>query len=175
MSESQAESVLIEDADSELLDVLECLTFSIGSESFGVDILQVQEIRGWEAVTRIPNTPEYMMGVFNLRGAIVPVYDLRLRLGMEFREYVKETVVIILRAMGRKGERSIGIAVDEVSDVFLINRDGIQAAPDFGTRLNTEFIHGITAVDDRMITLLQVDMLQPSEQQVKIVSELGQV
>ena len=104
------------------------------------------------------------MGVFNLRGAIVPVYDLRLRLGMEFLEYTSDTVMIILRAQGLNGERSIGIAVDEVSDVFLIDREQIKEAPDFGARLNTEFIQGVTAAGARMITMLQVNMLQPPEQ-----------
>ncbi len=168
MSESEMVSVAADAAEVEVTDVLECLTFSIGAECFGVNILKVQEIRTWEEVTRIPNAPEYVMGVFNLRGSIVPVYDLRLRLGMEFREYVKETVVIILGVEGNSGERSVGIVVDEVSDVFLIDRKDVKDAPDFGSRLNNEFIGGVTAADTRMITLLQVDALQPPEQQIKV-------
>jgi len=173
MSDSNVSGTVAETTENELVDMVECLTFSIGTECFGVEILRVREIRAWEAVTSIPNAPEYVMGVFNLRGEIVPVYDLRLRLGMEFRDYVKETVVIVLRAQGHNGERSIGIAVDEVSDVFLIDREEIKDAPDFGSKLNTEFIQGIAAVDTRMITMLQVDMLQPPGQRVDAVSELG--
>ncbi len=174
MSESEVDSVATDGAEAEVADVLECLTFSIGSECFGMNILRVQEIRAWEDVTRIPNAPEYVMGVFNLRGSIVPVYDLRLRLGMEFREYVEQTVVIILRVLGINGERSIGIVVDEVSDVLLIEQKDVKAAPDFGSKLNNEFIGGITAADTRMITLLQVDMLQPLGQQVKVAAGLEQ-
>ncbi|MCP3671399.1 MAG: chemotaxis protein CheW [Gammaproteobacteria bacterium] len=159
--------VAVDAAEIEVADALECLTFSIGAECFGINILKVQEIRTWEDVTRIPNAPEYVMGVFNLRGSIVPVYDLRLRLGMEFREYVRETVVIILGVEGSSGERSVGIVVDEVSNVFLIDRKDVKEAPDFGSKLNNEFIGGVTAADARMITLLQVDMLQPPEQQIK--------
>ena len=159
-------------SEADAADSLEYLTFCIGTEYFGVDILKVQEIRAWEDVTRIPNAPEYVMGVLNLRGAIVPVYDLRLRLGMKFREYGKETVVIILRVLGNIGERNIGIAVDVASDVLLTNQWEIKGAPDFGSRMNTEFISGITTVGDKMITLLQVDMLQPPEQQKKEVGKM---
>jgi len=173
MSDSNVSGTVAETTENELVDMVECLTFSIGTECFGVEILRVREIRAWEAVTSISNAPADVVGVFNLRGEIVPVYDLRLRLGMEFRDYVKETVVIVLRAQGHNGERSIGIAVDEVSDVFLIDREEIKDAPDFGSKLNTEFIQGIAAVDTRMITMLQVDMLQPPGQRVDAVSELG--
>ncbi len=149
-------------------DAIEYLTFCLAEEYFGVNILKVQEIRAWENVTRIPNAPEYIMGVLNLRGSIVPVYDLRLRLGMEFAEYDAETVVIILKVLGVNGERNIGIAVDEVSDVLLTNSSDIKAAPDFGDKLNTEFISGIASVEKKMVTLLATDLLQPLEQQVKV-------
>jgi purine-binding chemotaxis protein CheW len=155
---------------ADMVDNLEYLTFSIGAECFGMDILKVQEIRAWEKVTRIPNAPEYVMGVLNLRGAIVPVYDLRLRIGMKFRNYDQETVVIILKAKGNTGERSIGIVVDVVSDVLLASQQEINVAPDFGSKLDTRFISGITTAGDRMVTLLQVDMLQPPEQQKKETS-----
>ncbi|MEJ2529060.1 MAG: chemotaxis protein CheW [Gammaproteobacteria bacterium] len=161
--------------EAEMADHFEYLTFSVGAECFGVDILKVQEIRAWEEVTRIPNAPEYVMGVLNLRGAIVPVYDLRLRIGMEFREYDQETVVIILRAMGNSGERNIGVVVDTVSDVLLTTAQEVKAAPDFGSRLDTRFISGITTSADRMVTLLQVDMLQPPEQQKRETSGMEPV
>lgn len=155
---------------ADMLDSREYLTFCIATECFGVDILKVQEIRAWEDVTRIPNTPEYVMGVLNLRGAIVPVYDLRLRIGMKFREHDQETVVIILRVQGNRGKRNIGIVVDMVSDVLLTSQREIKAAPDFGAKMDTRFISGITTAGDRMVTLLQVDMLQPPEQQQRDAS-----
>lgn len=164
-SESNAGRVVADMVDSQ-----EYLTFCIATECFGVDILKVQEIRAWEDVTRIPNAPEYVMGVLNLRGAIVPVYDLRLRLGMNFREYDRETVVIILRVLGNSGTRNIGIVVDVVSDVLLTSQREIKAAPNFGAKMDTRFISGITTAGDRMVTLLQVDMLQPPEQQKRDAS-----
>jgi purine-binding chemotaxis protein CheW len=158
--------------EEDRVDNLEYLTFCIGVECFGVDILKVQAIRAWEDVTRIPNAAEYVMGVLNLRGLIVPVYDLRLRIGMEFRKYEEETVVIILKAMGNTGERNIGVVVDEVSDVLLTNQEEIKGAPDFGCKMDARFISGITTVGEKLVTLLQVDMLQPPEQQRKEVAEM---
>lgn len=164
---SEIDSNVIE---QEREDAHEYLTFYLGREYFGIDILKVQEIRAWEDVTRIPNAHEYIMGVINLRGAIVPVYDLRLRMGMEFAEYPQESVVIILRVLGVNGQRNIGIAVDEVSDVLLAGSDSIKDTPDFGGKLDTEFISGITSSGEKAITLLMADMLQPQEQQAKAVS-----
>jgi purine-binding chemotaxis protein CheW len=158
-------------ADEGLADTYEYLTFSLGQEYFGVDILKVQEIMAWEDVTRIPNSPDYVMGVLNLRGSIVPVYDLRLRLGMEFVEYHDETVVIILRVLGDNGERNIGVAVDEVSDVLLTSSHDIKEAPDFGGKLNTDFISGMASAGEKVVTLLSADMLQPIGQQARIMSE----
>ncbi len=138
----------------------EYLSFRLGDEDYGVDILKVQEIRGWEPVTRIPNAPPYVRGVLNLRGAIVPVYDLRQRLGMESRGYDKETVVIVVRAQGEEGEKSIGLVVDAVSDVMRADADAIRPAPEFGARLDAEFLVGMMTVDDRMVMLLDVEVLQ---------------
>jgi purine-binding chemotaxis protein CheW len=162
----------VDTAEMEQEDALEYLTLSLGQEYFGVDILKVQEIMVWEDVTRIPNAPEYVMGVLNLRGSIVPVYDLRMRLGMEFVEYNEETVVIVLRVIGSNGERNIGIAVDEVSDVLLTSNQAIKDTPDFGDKLNAEFISGIASAEEKMITLLSADKLQPKEQQSKAVAEI---
>ncbi len=161
----------VDTVEMEQEDALEYLTLSLGQEYFGVDILKVQEIMVWVDVTRIPNAPEYVMGVLNLRGSIVPVYDLRMRLGMEFVEYNEETVVIILRVTGSHGERNIGIAVDEVSDVLLTSNQAIKDTPDFGDKLNAEFISGIASAEGKMVTLLSVDKLQPKEQQSKAVAD----
>jgi purine-binding chemotaxis protein CheW len=169
---SNLSEIEVDSTELEQVDVLEYLTFSLGQDRFGVDILKVQEIMAWEDVTRIPNAPEYVMGVLNLRGSIVPVYDLRLRLGMEFVEYSDETVVIILRVLGNGGERNMGIAVDGVSDVLLTNSHDVKDTPDFGDKLNAEFISGIASSDERVVTLLSADKLQPLEQQSKVVSEI---
>lgn len=142
----------------------EYLSFRLGDEDYGVDILRVQEIRGWEAVTRIPNSPDYVKGVLNLRGSIVPIFDMRQRLGMEPRQYSKNTVVIVLRIQGDQGERNMGVVVDEVSDVVTTHKESIRSTPEFGGSNATEFISGLTDADDRMIILLDVDKLLRQEE-----------
>lgn len=141
------------------VDYREYMAFSLGVEEYAVEILRVQEIRGWEPVTRIPNVPAYVKGVLNLRGTIIPVIDLRLRLGMPFRAYEKETVVIVLRVVDGQGEKSIGVVVDAVSGVLSVDAQTIQIAPDFGARLSTEFFDGLIAADEKMVMLLDVDRL----------------
>ncbi|MCB1752419.1 MAG: purine-binding chemotaxis protein CheW [Gammaproteobacteria bacterium] len=138
----------------------EYLTFSLGTEEYGVDILRVSELRGWGAVTRIPNAPEYVKGVLNLRGNIVPVFDLRQRLGIPFRAYEKETVVIILRVVASMTEKNIGVVVDAVSDVLCATAAEIQPSPDFGARLKTDLINGMISANDKMVMLLDVDKLK---------------
>ena len=141
----------------------EYLTFQSGTEDYGVDILRVQEIRAWETVTRIPNSPDYVKGVLNLRGAIVPVFDLRQRLGLGGIEYSKETVVIVLRVICRGKERSMGIVVDAVSDVLNAHTDSIRNTPEFGQDIATGFISGLADSDGKMIMLLDVDRLLNDE------------
>jgi purine-binding chemotaxis protein CheW len=131
----------------------------LGEEDYGVDILQVQEIRGWENVTRIPNSPEYVKGVLNLRGSIVPIFDMRQRLGMELWDYGKDTVVIVLRVKGANNERNIGVVVDGVSDVLIAEQSSIRNAPQFGAGVPTEFISGLADSEGKMVMLLDVDKL----------------
>ena len=138
----------------------EYLTFRLGEEDYGIDILRVQEIRGYEVVTRIPNQPVYVKGVLNLRGSIVPIFDLRERLGMETKTYGKETVVIVIATRDEVGERSIGVIVDEVSDVLHAETTDIKNAPDFGESLDTDYISGLATARDRMIMLINADKLQ---------------
>ncbi len=146
------------------------LTFELADEDYGVDILRVQEIRGWDVVTRVPNTPSYVKGVLNLRGAIVPIFDLRERFDLSSQEYTKDTVVIVLRVNGETGRRIMGIIVDAVSDVLNANSSGLANAPDFGSRVATEFIAGLVSAGDKMVMLLDVDKLlgqdQESEQEL---------
>lgn len=136
------------------------LTFSLAEEEYGVDILRVQEIKGWTPVTRIPKAPEYIRGVLNLRGEIVPIVDLRMRFGLDNIAYTATTVVIVL-GVKRPNDTSttIGIVVDGVSDVLSVAREDIRNSPDFGTVVDTHFIAGLTATKDGMVMLLDIDEL----------------
>jgi purine-binding chemotaxis protein CheW len=138
---------------------IEFLTFRLGDEDYGVDILRVQEIRGWEMVTRIPNSPLYVKGVLNLRGSIVPILDMRQRLGMDVREYSKDTVVIVLRVKTDSSQRNVGVVVDEVSDVLNTKQDNVCNAPQFGGGIPVEYITGLVDADGKMVMLLDVDKL----------------
>lgn len=138
---------------------LQFLSFTLGDEEYGVDILRVQEIRSWEPVSRIPNVPAYEKGVVNLRGAIVPIIDLRERFQLGHREYTPLTVVVVLQAHINDRIRVIGVVVDSVSDVVDVNKLNIQNAPNFGAKVSTEFINGLVSVNGRMVMLLDVDKL----------------
>jgi len=143
---------------------LQYLTFNLAGEEYGIDILKVQEIRGWVPVTKVPNAPAFVRGVMNLRGAIVPVIDLRLRFKLESVEYTKTTVVIVVTVQSASGSRIIGTVVDGVSDVLNINAADIQPAPDFGTAVHTEFISGLVTIESGMVMLLDVDRLLSVEE-----------
>ncbi len=138
---------------------MQFLSFTLGEEEYGVDILSVQEIRSWEPVSRIPNVPSYEKGVVNLRGAIVPIIDLRERFNLEHSGYTNLTVVVVLQTILQGRSRTMGVVVDAVSDVNNINAQSIQSAPDFGTKVSTKFISGLVLVDERMLILLDVKKL----------------
>jgi len=138
---------------------LQFLSFTLGEEEYGVDILSVQEIRSWEPVSRIPNVPSYEKGVVNLRGAIVPIIDLRERFNLTHSEYTNLTVVVVLQTTLKGRSRTMGVVVDSVSDVNDIDADSIQSSPDFGIKVSTEFISGLALVDERMLILLDVKKL----------------
>ncbi len=136
------------------------LTFILGGEEYGVDILNVQEIRGWEQATPIPNTPDYVLGVINLRGLIVPIIDLRNRFEMERAEYGPLTVIVIVKLTGKsKSSRTVGMVVDEVSDVYNVSEEEIGDLPDVGSIVGTEFIKGVASVKEKMIIVLDIDLL----------------
>lgn len=135
------------------------LTFMLGDETYGVDILRVQEIRGWAPVTRIPQSPPHVLGVLNLRGSIVPIVDLRMRLSLERAEYTPITVIIVLSVEAAQGRRDFGVVVDGVSDVIDIQRSEVKQAPDLGAQVNMEFIQGLATVAERMVMLLDIDRL----------------
>jgi len=131
----------------------EVLVFVLGSEEYGVEILKVQEIRGYEKVTPIPSAPDYLKGVVNLRGIIVPVIDMRVKFGMADPKYDSFTVVIILRIAGRV----IGIVVDGVSDVVRLAASDVKAAPQLGSIVDSGFLAGLATQDERMILLLDIE------------------
>lgn len=135
------------------------LTFVLGDENYAVDILRVQEIKGWSPVTHIPNTPEYMRGVLNLRGTIVPIVDLRMRFNMSSVEYTELTVVVVLSVKAEGRERILGIVVDGVSDVLSVKDEEVKPTPDFGGTISTEYIKGLVTVDEDMVMLLDIDLL----------------
>ena len=143
------------------------LTFILAGEEYGVDILRVQEIKGWDDVTPIPNTPDYVKGVINLRGAIIPIVDLRQRFGMSELEYGPTTVMIILKVQSDERERIMGVVVDAVSEVYNINGAELQPPPEFGGVIKTEFLRGLASVEDKMIIVLDIDhLLNASEMQL---------
>lgn len=150
-------------------DMQQFLTFILAGEEYGVDILRVQEIKGWDAVTQVPNTPEYVRGVINLRGTIVPIIDLRIRFSMEQLEYGPTTVVIVLKVMsGNDDSRIMGIVVDGVSDVYNVKNDEINAAPDFGDGVDSTFVKGLATVDEKMVIILDVDHMLNSNELAKV-------
>jgi purine-binding chemotaxis protein CheW len=141
------------------------LTFVLGAETYCIDILRVQEIRGWERTTQLPETPAYVKGVINIRGTIVPIVDLRERFHIGQATYNDSTVVIITKMEGGDArenlEKTVGLVVDGVSDVEDIDLHSLQAAPSFksGDRVSDEFIQGLASVGDKMAIVLNVDHL----------------
>ena len=137
----------------------EFLTFELGSEDYAIDILKVQEIRGYEPPTTIANSPPFLKGVIDLRGTIVPIIDMRIKFCLGQAEYTPFTVVIILRVRNR----IIGIVVDGVSDVVLIPRSAIRPAPEFSARVDASYVHGLATVGERMLVVTDIErlMLRP--------------
>ncbi|MFS0753454.1 chemotaxis protein CheW [Noviherbaspirillum sp. 1P10PC] len=136
----------------------EYLAFKLGQEEYGIDILKVQEIRGYESVTRIANAPEFIKGVINLRGIIVPIVDMRIKFNLGEPRYDQFTVVIILSIAGRV----VGMVVDSVSDVTTLQPEQIRPAPEMGTALNTDYLVGLGTLEERMLILLDIERLMSS-------------
>ena len=138
----------------------EFLIFTLGNEEYGIDILKVQEIRGYDQVTRIANTPDFIKGVTNLRGVIVPIIDLRVKFAHQGVSYDENTVVIVLNF----GQRVVGIVVDGVSDVLSLTAEQIRPAPEFAVTLATEYLTGLGALGERMLILVDIEKLLSSEE-----------
>lgn len=136
----------------------EFLTFRLGNEEYGIEILKVQEIRGYDAITQIANAPEFIKGVVNLRGIIVPIIDMRIKFRLGNVDYNQFTVVIILNVAGRV----MGIVVDGVSDVITLNAEQMRPAPGLGSLIDTEYIMGLGTVDERMLILIDIEKLMSS-------------
>ena len=136
----------------------ELLTFTLGVEEYGIDILKVQEIRGYDAVTTIANAPEFIKGVINLRGIIVPIMDMRIKFKLGSVTYDESTVVIILNI----ANRVVGMVVDGVSDVITLKAEEIKPAPEFGASLDTRYLLGLGTLDERMIILVDIEKLMSS-------------
>ena len=138
--------------------VQEFLTFRLGDEEYGIDILKVQEIRGYDAITQISNAPEFIKGVVNLRGTIVPIVDMRIKFRLGQATYDQFTVVIILNV----DTRIVGIVVDGVSDVLSLSSDQMRPTPGLGSMIDIEFITGLGSIDERMLILFDIAKLMNS-------------
>ncbi len=138
----------------------EYLTFTLGAEEYGIDILKVQEIRGYDVVTKIANAPPFIKGVINLRGVIVPIVDLRIKFNLGSETYDQFTVVIILNI----GKRVMGVVVDGVSDVIQLSSSILQPAPEFGSVLDTRYILGLGTVEERMIIVVDIERLMTGQE-----------
>lgn len=137
----------------------EFLTFILGKEEYGVDILSVQGIQGWNGVTRIPDTPDYMLGVINLRGSIVPIIDLRLKFRMATAEFHPTTVVIVVRAELDGKEHVVGVVVDAVSEVYKFDHGEIQINPEFNDNEDSDAVKGLISIEEKMVIILDIDRL----------------
>ncbi|MBK9662684.1 MAG: chemotaxis protein CheW [Nitrosomonas sp.] len=159
MLQEQTMTTIAASASSTTSQVInEFLTFRLGKEEYGIEILKVQEIRGYDSITQIANAPEFIKGVVNLRGIIVPIIDMRIKFRLGNADYDQFTVVIILNVAGRV----MGIVVDGVSDVISIGANQMRPTPGFGSVIDTEYIMGLGTVDERMLILIDIEKLMSS-------------
>lgn len=147
------------------------MAFTLGKEEYGIDILKVQEIRGYDAVTKIANAPEFIKGVINLRGVIVPIVDMRIMFNLGEPSYDQFTVVIILNI----GKRVVGIVVDSVSDVITLSAEQIKPAPEIGTTMNSDYLLGLGTIEERMLILVDIDLLMSSADMCLVEADIGAV
>lgn len=157
----------IEESRTDITSTDQFVTFIIGNEVFGVEVLKVQEIIGMTHITHVPNTLPYMKGVINLRGSVVPVIDMRKKIGLEEIEYTAFTVIIITEVRGRL----IGMIVDSVQDVVAIPVEKIQDAIHFTSQVATDYIKGIGQVDNNLVIILDVDKLLTTDELARIKTE----
>jgi purine-binding chemotaxis protein CheW len=140
------------------------LTFSLGGEDYGIGILKVKEIIGLMPITRVPRTPDFIKGVINLRGKVIPIMDLRLRFGMEPKEYNDRTCIVVVEIASAAGSVLMGLVVDSVSEVLNIKQDDIEETPSFGTNINTDYILGMAKAERGVKILLDIDRVMKAEE-----------
>lgn len=157
----------VQTTEDRTLDAGEYLTFLLGAEEYGIQILNVQEIRGYDVVTQIPNTPSFIKGVVNLRGKIVPIVDLRIKFKLSDICYNEMTVVIVLNLNGR----TVGVVVDGVSDVIALKTSQIEPMPALDTGIDTKYIIGLATYEDRMLILVAIEELMAS-QEMSLIDEV---
>jgi len=157
-----------------ITDTKQYLTFRLGEEIFALDVSHVREILECNTVTKVPKTPEYMTGVINLRGSVVPVLDMRLKFGLSKTEKTVDTCIIVVEVFFEDESAIIGALVDSVQEVFELEPDRIEPAPRIGTLLRTEFIKGMAKRDDRFIILLDTDKVFSSDELVVTLETEGE-
>src|ERR1044072_8079836 len=169
----QEAALAVSAAAADTAGLAQYLTFVCAGEEYGVEILCVQEIKGWENVTRVPYTPNYLLGVMNLRGVIVPVIDLRVRFGLPARAMDGSTAGVVVRVSSNRGEKTAGIVVDAVSEVYSVMPDDIKPAPSLGASVDSACVRGLATVDEKMVMLL--DMYRLVSTCIDAPEETGQV
>ena len=148
------------------------LTFSLGSEGYGVSILKVKEIIGMMEITPVPKTPDFIKGVINLRGKIIPVMDLRIKFGMEEKEYNERTCIIVAEVDIKGAQKLLGVVVDMVSEVVTVSDDQIEPPPEYGTAIEHNSILGIGKIKDRVVIILDIDEVFVCDEVVKMLDNV---
>ena len=148
----------------ETSELIQLVSFFIGSEEFGVDILYVQEINRMSQVTKVPNSPDFVDGVINLRGRVIPVIDLRLRLGMPKKEPDKNTRIIVMEVSGK----TVGFIVDSVNEVLRISKDVTESPPELAMGINSEYIKAVGKLEDRLLILIDLEKILSQEENVQL-------
>lgn len=158
MAKAAAES-LASDPTRTGVDTHQYLSFFLGGEEYATDILRVQEIKGWDTVTRVPYSPDYILGLINLRGSIVPVIDLRVRFHLANAAFDSATVIIVVHVAGTRGERIVGIVVDAVSDVYSVANQTIQPPPEVVGSIEQMFVTGLACLEGKLVIILDIERL----------------
>jgi purine-binding chemotaxis protein CheW len=153
----------------ETTELLQLVSFFIGSEEFGVDILYVQEINRMSQVTKVPNAPDFVNGVINLRGRVIPVIDLRLKFGMPKKEHDKNTRIIVMEVSGK----TVGFIVDSVNEVLRISKDVTEPPPELAMGINSEYIKAVGKLEDRLLILIDLEKILSKEEDVQLNSVIA--
>lgn len=164
------QDIAMTEEQQEEQNIRQFLTFIMADEEYGVDILAVQEIRGWEEITAIPNAPDFVKGAINLRGTIVPIIDLRLRFGLQAIAYSPITVVIVVKVELSQGSKIMGLVVDGVSDVYSISESQARDVPDINKTDNSEFVKGLVNVGEKMVVLLDLERILNLVKETEVVA-----